>query len=225
MLRRRAAERPPYRKVSPSDRLRDHPRHAGPPDPRPAPAGGVPRRYRPHLPGVQHPRGPAPLPAPRAQLVPRGDLPRLLRHREVRRGRDGGPGLQRVRERRPDRRRDRQLDRQGVPHRPPRRAGRQEPAAGRARTRRSPPPEESPPARPAAQPALQQETAGATLPAICPEPHVQVQKPPRCRLAAQHRRRDRSPRRPAAPFRVKTSPRRNLLHDRSYAPFRHREPA
>jgi rhodanese-related sulfurtransferase len=38
----------------------------------------------------------------------------------------------------------------------------------------------NPPARPAAQPALQQEVPGAaTLPAICPEPHVAVQKPPR----------------------------------------------
>jgi rhodanese-related sulfurtransferase len=31
---------------------------------------------------------------------------------------------------------------------------------------------------PAAQPALQQAIAGAPLPAICPEPHVQVEKPP-----------------------------------------------
>lgn len=38
----------------------------------------------------------------------------------------------------------------------------------------------SPPARSAAQPAMQQEATGAaTLPAICPEPHVAVQKPPR----------------------------------------------
>lgn len=38
--------------------------------------------------------------------------------------------------------------------------------------------EESPPPPPAAQPALQQETAGAQFPAICPEPHVLVEKPP-----------------------------------------------
>lgn len=39
---------------------------------------------------------------------------------------------------------------------------------------------ESPPAGPgAAQPALQQQTTGAVLPALCPEPHVPVQKPPR----------------------------------------------
>jgi rhodanese-related sulfurtransferase len=38
--------------------------------------------------------------------------------------------------------------------------------------------QESPPVRSAAQPAFQQETPGATLPAICPEPHVPVQKPP-----------------------------------------------
>lgn len=40
---------------------------------------------------------------------------------------------------------------------------------------------ESPPAQAAAQPALQQQVqgTGTTLPAICPEPHVQVQKPPR----------------------------------------------
>ena len=35
------------------------------------------------------------------------------------------------------------------------------------------------PASPAGQPALQQETSGATQPVICPEPHVPVQKPPR----------------------------------------------
>ena len=40
--------------------------------------------------------------------------------------------------------------------------------------------EQSPPAAPTAvQPSLRQETAGTTLPAICPEPHVPVQKPPR----------------------------------------------
>jgi rhodanese-related sulfurtransferase len=39
--------------------------------------------------------------------------------------------------------------------------------------------EESPPAQAAAQPAMLQQAPGTTLPAICPEPHVQVQKPPR----------------------------------------------
>ena len=38
--------------------------------------------------------------------------------------------------------------------------------------------ESPPPGGPAEPPALQQETAGA-FPAICPEPHVQVPKPPR----------------------------------------------
>ena len=40
--------------------------------------------------------------------------------------------------------------------------------------------EESPPADgAAAQPLFQQETAGDAAPGICPEPHVQVEKPPR----------------------------------------------
>lgn len=42
-------------------------------------------------------------------------------------------------------------------------------------------PKEIPPAPAAAQPAMLQQATGTgtTLPAICPEPHVQVQKPPR----------------------------------------------
>lgn len=39
--------------------------------------------------------------------------------------------------------------------------------------------EETPPALPAAQPSFQQTAPEAALPAICPEPHVPVQKPPR----------------------------------------------
>lgn len=40
-------------------------------------------------------------------------------------------------------------------------------------------PPESPPPASAAPPNFQQNTAGSTVPAICPEPHVPVQKPPR----------------------------------------------
>ncbi|HKH44918.1 MAG TPA: rhodanese-like domain-containing protein [Thermoanaerobaculia bacterium] len=38
---------------------------------------------------------------------------------------------------------------------------------------------DTPPVRSAAQPPALQQSTGATRPAICPEPHVQVQKPPR----------------------------------------------
>ena len=57
-------------------------------------------------------------------------------------------------------------------------AGKTQQAASGGEESQEPAREKSPPAGPTAQPALQQETPGTTLPAICPEPHVQVQKPP-----------------------------------------------